>query len=196
MAVHVLMEAVKQGRRDLVLQQLLKAPAAVKEADCNGTTAVILAAQMNSEALVKELLSHGGDPDAAEVPEVGSNAALHFAARKKNEEMVGCLLAFGASPNQQNAVGQTPLHVAARVGCKGAVEQMLAAGANPAITDSGGFDAAYWAEHGKFSDLAKLLPPPKCLNSKDLALFQLLMMDQLGITMKMPSKKKGKGKKK
>ncbi|KAL8275581.1 hypothetical protein Esti_000532 [Eimeria stiedai] len=195
MAVHVLMEAVKQGRRDLVLQQLLKAPAAVKEADCSGTTPVILAARLNSEALVKELLSHGGDPDAAEVPEVGSNAALHFAARHKNEEMVACLLAFGASPNQQNAVGQTPMHIAARVGCKGAVEQMLAAGANPAITDSGGFDAAYWAEHGKFSDLAKLLPPPKCLNSKDLALFQLSMMDQLGLTMKLPSKKKGKGKK-
>lgn len=53
-------------------------------------------------------------------------------------EMVACLLSFGASPNQQNALGQTPLHIAARVGCKGAAEQMLAAGANPAITDKSG----------------------------------------------------------
>lgn len=110
--------------------------------------------------------------------------------------MVACLLSFGASPNQQNALGQTPLHIAARVGCKGAAEQMLAAGANPAITDKSGFDAAYWAEHGKYSDLARLLPPPKCLNSKELALFQLLAMDQLDLPLKMASKKKGKSKKK
>ncbi|KAL8429390.1 hypothetical protein Efla_001228 [Eimeria flavescens] len=178
MAVHLLMEAVKAGRRDLVLQQLLKTPAAVNEADCNGTTPVILAARLNSEAMVKDLLSHGGDPEAAEAAE--------------RREMVSSLLAFGASPNQQNAVGQTPMHVAARAGCKGAVEQMLAAGGNPAVRDGGGFDAAYWAEHGKHSDLARLLPPPKCLTSKELALFQLLAMDQLGLTVKMPSKKKGK----
>ncbi|CDJ26939.1 ankyrin repeat-containing protein, putative [Eimeria mitis] len=196
MAFYALQEAVKGGRRDLVLLQLAEAPDTVKQADCNGTTCVLLAARLNNDEIVKELLSHGGDPHAAELPEIGANTALHFAARNKNEDMVACLLSFGASPNQQNALGQTPLHIAARVGCKGAAEQMLAAGANPAITDKSGFDAAYWAEHGKYSDLARLLPPPKCLNSKDLAMFQLLAMDQLDLPLKMATKKKGKGKKK
>ncbi|XP_026193524.1 ankyrin repeat and LEM domain-containing protein 1-like [Cyclospora cayetanensis] len=194
MAFYALQEAVKSGRRDLVLYQLLKAPAAAKEADCNGTTCVILAAKLNNEAILRELLSHGGDPEAAEAFQIGANTALHFAARNKNEEMIACLLSFGASPNRQNAVGQTPLHIAARFGCKGAVEQMMAVGANPEILDQGGLDAAYWAEHGKYSDLAQLLPPSKSLSSKELAIFQLLCMEQLNLTMKMPPKKKAKGK--
>lgn len=59
-----------------------------------------------------------------------------------------------------------------------------------------GFDAAYWAEHGNHTDVTDLLPPPKSLTSKELALFQLLAMDQLNLPLKFPSKKKGKGKKK
>lgn len=85
MAVHMLMEAVKSGRRDLVLQKLLQSPAAVKGCDCNGTTPVILAARLNNEAIVRELLSHGGDAEAAEIVDIGANTALHFAARNKNE---------------------------------------------------------------------------------------------------------------
>lgn len=85
MAVHLLMEAVKSGRRDVVLQHLLQAPAAVKCTDCNGTSPVIMAARLNYEGILKELLSYGGCPEAAEIADIGANTALHYAARNKNE---------------------------------------------------------------------------------------------------------------
>ncbi|CDJ68354.1 ankyrin repeat-containing protein, putative [Eimeria necatrix] len=196
MALPALLQAVKAGARELLLQQLLQQPAAAKLANCNGTTALLLAAKLNKEEIVKEILLHGGDPNAAEVAEVGANTALHFAARNSNEEMLSYLLAFGASPNQQNALGQTPLHLAARVGAAAAVQQLLAAGANPAITDQAGFDAACWAQSEMHEEVVQLLPPAKSLGSRDLALFQLLAMDQLGMSLKLPGKKKGKASKK
>lgn len=85
MAFQALQEAVKSGRVELVLLQLTQTPEAAKAADCNGTTLVILAARLNKEEILKEILAHGGDPNAAEMQEIGGNTALHFAARNKNE---------------------------------------------------------------------------------------------------------------
>lgn len=85
MALPALLEAVRSGARELLLQQLLQNPAAAKLADCNGTTGLLLAAKLNKEEMVKEILLHGGDPNAAELAEVGANTALHFAARNSNE---------------------------------------------------------------------------------------------------------------
>lgn len=102
MAFEALQEAVKSGRRELVLLQLNETPEAVKGADCNGTTAAILAARLNKEEILKEIIGHGGDPHAAELPEIGANTALHFAARNKNDSEKWSLVFFPSVHRQIN----------------------------------------------------------------------------------------------
>jgi ankyrin repeat protein len=65
---------------------------------------------------------------------------------------------FPADPNQRDAEGATPLHHAAWAGDVHLIERLLAAGADPSITDLRFHTTPLgWAEHAYQTEAAELL---------------------------------------
>jgi len=71
------------------------------------------AATAGIPALVKLLLDHGANPDAAEA---SGYTPLHTAAGHGNREIIALLLAAGADNQRQNRDGQTPAGIARQYG--------------------------------------------------------------------------------
>lgn len=122
-----LMFAARAG--DLESAKLLVAAGAhVNDADAWGVSATTLAAHSGFTGLVKFLLEHGADPNAAP----NGFTALHEAIMRRDEEMVAALLEHHADPNaplrtwtptrrssrdfhfEPSMVGATPFWLAAR----------------------------------------------------------------------------------
>jgi ankyrin repeat protein len=107
---------------------LVSAGANVNDADAWGVSATTLAAHSGFTDLVKFLLEHGADPNAAP----NGFTALHEAIMRRDEEMVAALLEHHADPNaplrtwtptrrssedfhfEPSLVGATPFWLAAR----------------------------------------------------------------------------------
>ena len=123
---------------------LLAAGANVNDAAPIGWSAVAVAAFTNQVEVGMFLLDEGADPDAA-----GAGfTALHAAVLRGNLDLVEALLAHGANPNAQitqatgarrqsgdygfsaNAIGTTPLYLAARYGEVAIMRTLAAAGAD------------------------------------------------------------------
>ena len=70
--------------------------------------------------------------------------ALHFATMNQDERTVQRLLAARISPNAQNKLGQTPLHLASMQGVSGGVviDLLLSARADPTVRDNEGNTAS------------------------------------------------------
>jgi uncharacterized protein len=82
------------------------------------------------------LLAHGADPNA---PHGATRATPIIPALMANREVqFGRLLAAGADPNRADRMGNTPLHVAAKILARGRVLDLLRAGADPRATNSTG----------------------------------------------------------
>ena len=92
--------------------------------------AVIAAARAQDVDAVRTALAEGADVNARQ-PDGAT--ALHWAAFRDNEEIVGLLIAAGADVNAANDLQATPLWLAAENGSAPMVNRLLAAGASPDV---------------------------------------------------------------
>jgi ankyrin len=139
-----LMFAARAG--DLQSARLLVAAGAnVNDADAWGVSATTLAAHAGYTEVVEFLLGRGADANAAKA----GFSALHAAIMRRDERMVGALLAHGADPNAPlrtwtptrrssrdwnfapELVGATPFWLAARFGEPGVMRLLVKHGADP-----------------------------------------------------------------
>lgn len=122
----------------------------------DGFTPLGLAAFFNRPEIFDLLLPLTRDVNApAQNPQ--KVAALHAATAVHSVPMVERLLRAGASPDQPQADGFTPLHVAARHG-DGAIAALLVLfGADPRLQNAKGEDAIAQARAGGHEWLAKRL---------------------------------------
>lgn len=134
----LLFDAARLGRADMILP-LCRAGANVESHDPRGYTALILASYNGSLEVTRALLEAGAQVDA---PDLGrGNTALMGVAFKGFGEIVTCLLDVGAEVDRRNLAGQTALMMAALFGRSVIVEELIAAGANPALVDVAGNSA-------------------------------------------------------
>jgi hypothetical protein len=101
----------------------------------------------------------------------------------------------GANPNEKDKRGLTALHYAARFGFKEITNLLLVYGADVHLRDNNGFNASYWAEVNKHTDILTILPPPKSIPPDDMLEFKLKFREVHGIVVKSKKKKKKKKKK-
>ncbi len=131
---------------DLTSAKLLVAAGAdVNDADAWGVGATVLAAHSGYGELVEFLLDKGADPNLAKA----GFTALHEAIMRRDEKMVGALLAHGANPNTPLGtwtptrrssrdfyfdpilVGATPFWLAARFSQPSVMRLLVKHGADP-----------------------------------------------------------------
>jgi ankyrin repeat protein len=139
-----LMFAARVG--DLVSARLLvSAGANVNDADAWGISPMVLAAHSGHTDLVEFLLEKGADPNSS----AAGFSALHAAVMRRDEKMVGALLAGGADPNAPirtwtptrrssndfhfgpPLVGATPFWLAARFSMPGIMRLLVNHGSDP-----------------------------------------------------------------
>ena len=130
---------------------LVSAGANVNDADAWGVSATAMAAHAGHGELVAFLLEHHADPNAA----APGFAALHAAIMRRDEPMVGALLAHGADANaplrtwtptrrsshdfnfSPELVGATPFWLASRFSEPGVMRLLLKHGADPLFVHHG-----------------------------------------------------------
>jgi ankyrin repeat protein len=120
-----------------------------------GATPLIEASMRGYQAIVKTLLEHGANVDAAE--SVSGATALSLAALTGQSETVELLLRYGADINAKDFDGRTPLFEAALSGHLKVVAILLERGADIHVRDIGGrtafSEANVWGE----AEVAELL---------------------------------------
>ena len=97
-----------------------------------GTTALILAAKLEIENVVEQLIQSHVDVNATDI---NGKSALHWAAEVNNKNSVELLLKHGANKDIQNEREETPLFLAAKEGSLDCVNILLQHFANRDITD-------------------------------------------------------------
>jgi ankyrin repeat protein len=112
---------------------------AVDERNNAGETALMLAALRGNVPMMRTLLARG-----AQVQQPGWSA-LHYAATGGNVDAVRLMLEQGAALNALSPNGSTPLMMAARYGSEAAVDLLLARGADAALRNQKGLNAADFA---------------------------------------------------
>jgi ankyrin repeat protein len=130
---------------------LVAAGANVNDADAWGVSATAMAAHAGYGELVEFLLEHGADPNVA----APGFTALHAAIMRRDEKMVGALLAHGADSNAPlrawtptrrsshdfnfapELVGATPFWLAARFSEPGVMRLLVKHGADPLFVHHG-----------------------------------------------------------
>ena len=98
-------------------------------ADSSGETVVHYAAKANDPIYLTVLLAHRADPDTPNG--VTRATPLVPALMADREENFRRLLAAGADPNASDRMGDTPLHVAAKINAFARMLDLLEAGADP-----------------------------------------------------------------
>jgi uncharacterized protein len=120
----------------------------VRSPDGEGTP--LCAAACHGEAeIVRELLSHGADPDLKEDEWF---TPLRWAASNGHEQALRVLLEYGADPD-----AGSPLAAGARRGSVGVVRALLEGGADPARADYDGRTALAIAEEWAARDIEDAL---------------------------------------
>lgn len=119
----------------------------VNDGDETGWTALMIAAVMAQPKSVLALLDAGAQIDQrdhhGDTALIGA-AAVRFGNLQSVAEVVGTLLAHGASVAATNDLGESALMWAARSGNAGTIKILLLAGANPALVDQSGHDALFY----------------------------------------------------
>ncbi len=99
------------------------------------------AAMANQPAIFSLLLSQGA---AINAKDPHNNMPLYYAARSNgSKEFIDFIISSGADINNQNKIGQTALHTAARLGSIGALDSLLTKGADVNIKDIQGKTALH-----------------------------------------------------
>jgi ankyrin repeat protein len=118
------------------LAALLEGGADPSLADSSGETVVHYAAKTNVPVYLEILLKHGADPNTPNG--VTRATPLVPALMANREENFRMLMAAGADPNAPDRMGDTPLHVAAKINAFARVLDLLEAGAEPRATNKRG----------------------------------------------------------
>ncbi|XP_020288047.1 transient receptor potential channel pyrexia-like isoform X2 [Pseudomyrmex gracilis] len=111
-----------------IAKALLDKGAPVSTTDCDGRTALHLAACAASVRIVEELLKHGADPCKWDFEK--KCTPLHCAAAASCVVTIKCLIKSGADINA-GLTGRSPLHYAVLNNAADCVEALLQAGACP-----------------------------------------------------------------
>ena len=169
----VMAEAATVGNAD-VIRQLLDAGADVESPGADGQTALMIVARSSRIDAARVLLEHGADVNAKETWR--GQTALMWAAAQGQPAMVELLIESGAEIDARSAVndwprqvtgeprrmyrpfgGLTPLLLAAREGCLGCAQALVAAGANIDLADPKNVTPLYLAIDNFHFDTAKWL---------------------------------------
>lgn len=116
-----------------------------------GETGLMIAALKGREDIVRVLLDRGAKVD----PEGWT--PLHYAAAGGWRSLVAQLLARGVRIDPRAPNGRTPLMMAAGYAAEEVVDDLLRAGADPAVRDDQGLSAADFARNGGREWLAEKL---------------------------------------
>ncbi|PKU37181.1 serine threonine-protein phosphatase 6 regulatory ankyrin repeat subunit a [Limosa lapponica baueri] len=123
-----------------ILEVIFQNPCYGAEIDCedkNGNTPLHIAARYGHELLINTLITSGAD--TAKTP-------LHYAAANCNYQCLFALVGSGASVNDLDERGCTPLHYAAASDTDGkCLEYLLRNDANPGIRDKQGYNAVHYS---------------------------------------------------
>ena len=138
-------EAAALREADRLAELLAGEPALARAWSADGFTALHFAAFFGGEAVARQLLDSGADPDAVSRNPMEVRP-LHSAVAGSRAGVALALLAAGADPNVTQRHGWTPLQGAAEHGLADVVDALLAAGASPSTTNDDGLDAAPLAE--------------------------------------------------
>ncbi|XP_024910864.1 ankyrin repeat and protein kinase domain-containing protein 1 [Cynoglossus semilaevis] len=115
-----------------VVRQLVKSGASTNSADSRGLTALHLSALKSHTGICRQLLSAGSDPESRTLQ---GWTAMHLAALRGHEGTVAQLEKQGGSVNTAGENGWTPLHLACYQNKPEVVEKLLAARADPNISE-------------------------------------------------------------
>jgi len=124
--------------------------------DSDGDTPLLLVVKQteNDVALEKTLLEYTAKPDAQDGE---GYSALHCAIRDRIGQLAKLLISKKADVNIKSASGQdTPLHVATKAELPGAVDLLLAAGAQRNARTAKGRTALHLAAEGLWKDPSSL----------------------------------------
>jgi ankyrin repeat protein len=131
-----LSQHIVAGSRPSTLRKLLDAGADPLLPDRHGDTVVHYAAAAQNPAYLELLLARGLDPDTRN--RVSGRTPLMSAMLYERGAQFRMLLAAGASTSQADAMGNTPLHIAAQINEPGHVLTLLEAGAPPTARNAQG----------------------------------------------------------
>lgn len=153
----VLMHAAAGGSEEILSWLLTRGAQVnqVNQANQNGWTALMSAAERGHTPLVKRLLAQGANPEAQSR---SGWTALMCAAHSGYPDLLEALLAAGANPARQRADGRSALIDAAAGGKEPAVHQLLEHGAAVNLRDKSGATAlSYAARNGEPNVVRQLL---------------------------------------
>jgi ankyrin repeat protein len=135
-------------------------------AEHDGTTPVIVAAERGHKEMVELLAGHGANLNVVE--RANDAAPLHFAAKNGSKAIAEVLLAHKADVNVKNRAGRTPLHLAAENGFLSFAELLLANGANVNAADDSGETPLFYAAKADNRAIMELLLAHKAeVDAKD-----------------------------
>jgi ankyrin repeat protein len=152
-----ILEAVKAGDAERV--EALARGGAAREADAEGVTALMLAANRGRLDMVRALVAAGADVNAADAR--GFTPLFHACYNSEEDrghpEVVDALLAAGADREARIGFGVRPLMYAAGNGEAACVQALLAAGADPAARNDGGRTALMMVKDRDYVDVINIL---------------------------------------
>ncbi|XP_045885733.1 ankyrin repeat and protein kinase domain-containing protein 1 [Micropterus dolomieu] len=115
-----------------VVRQLLQSGVIVDSADSRGYTPLHLAAQKGHTGICRQLLSKGASPDSRTLQ---GWTPMHLAALRGHEAIVVQLDSHGGCVNARGDNGWTPLHLACHHSEPEVVAKLLAAKADPNVSE-------------------------------------------------------------
>ena len=141
------------------------------------STPMHLAAEHGLIYVMEKFIDLGGDMTAVDNK---GFSCLHLACQQGHYDMVKFLLAKGNSSIVQ--------HVA--------YLKLICVGADENLKDKFGYNAAYWAQKSKYTDIVELLPPPQKRTHQELYEYITQVWKVHNFKPGKGGKKKKKGKKK